>query len=191
MAIMKYDISLLDHNTKFVLWQVKIQAISAHMDLEDALPRHVKQVELQIDPGSTTESTTKVSIGTQKRVDSSPQSVSQYFVPKNRPKREIKPPKRFAEADLVAYALNVAEDIDANQEPSTYSKAISCKDSGNWMISMQGEMESPYKNRIWDLVKLPKGKKVVCFKWMFKKKKRAPRVEEPKYKTKLVAKSYN
>ncbi|KAG8472622.1 hypothetical protein CXB51_034312 [Gossypium anomalum] len=36
--------------------------------------------------------------------------------------REIKPPKKYAEADLVAYGLNVAEDIDTNQEPSNYSE---------------------------------------------------------------------
>ncbi|KAG8486221.1 hypothetical protein CXB51_019619 [Gossypium anomalum] len=32
--------------------------------------------------------------------------------------------QKYAEADLVAYALNVAEDIDANQEPSNYSEAF-------------------------------------------------------------------
>ncbi|KAG8472511.1 hypothetical protein CXB51_035267 [Gossypium anomalum] len=37
-------------------------------------------------------------------------------------RREIKPPKKYVEADLVAYALNMAEDIDANQEPSNYSE---------------------------------------------------------------------
>ena len=37
MATMKYDISLLEHNTKFLLWQVKIRAVLAQMDLDDAL----------------------------------------------------------------------------------------------------------------------------------------------------------
>ncbi|KAG8479376.1 hypothetical protein CXB51_029148 [Gossypium anomalum] len=31
--------------------------------------------------------------------------------------------KKYVEADLVVYALNVAEDIDANQEPSNFSEA--------------------------------------------------------------------
>ncbi|KAG8491299.1 hypothetical protein CXB51_014566 [Gossypium anomalum] len=53
------------------------------------------------------------------RVVSSPQ----YSIAKNRTIREIKPPKTYVEADLVAYALNVAEDIDANQESSNYSEA--------------------------------------------------------------------
>ncbi|KAG8500752.1 hypothetical protein CXB51_002776 [Gossypium anomalum] len=121
------------------------------------------------------------------RVASSPQ----YSIAKNRTKREIKPPKKYAEADLVAYALNVAEDIDANQEPSNYSEAISCEDSEKWMFAMQEEMESLHKNKTWDLVKLPKGKKTVLCKWVFKKKEGTPGVEEPKYKARLVAKGYS
>ncbi|KAG8472509.1 hypothetical protein CXB51_035268 [Gossypium anomalum] len=52
-------------------------------------------------------------------------------------------------------------------------------------------MESLHKNRTWDLVKLPKGKKVVRCKWVFKKKEGTPGVEEPRYKARLVAKGYS
>ncbi|KAG8496844.1 hypothetical protein CXB51_008135 [Gossypium anomalum] len=76
----------------------------------------------------------------------------------DRTRREIKPPKNYVEADLVAYALNVAEDIDANQESSNYSEAVSCEDSEKWTFAMQEEMESLHENRKWDLVKLPKVK---------------------------------
>ncbi|KAG8496506.1 hypothetical protein CXB51_009106 [Gossypium anomalum] len=141
-----------------------------------------RDVEHQIN----TESTPQVSTKIENRVASSPQ----YSIAKNRTKREIKPPKKYAEADLVAYALNVAEDIDANQEPSNYSEAISCEDSEKWMFAMQEEMESLHKNKTWDLVKLPKGKKTVRCKWVFKKKEGTPGVEEPKYKARLVAKGY-
>ena len=34
---MKYDISLLNCNTKFLLWQVKIRVVLAQIDLDDAL----------------------------------------------------------------------------------------------------------------------------------------------------------
>ena len=37
MASMKYDLPLLDRNTKFSLWHVKIRVILIHMDLEEAL----------------------------------------------------------------------------------------------------------------------------------------------------------
>ncbi|KAG8478589.1 hypothetical protein CXB51_028432 [Gossypium anomalum] len=142
-----------------------------------------KQVEHQINTESTPQAITKI----ENRVTSSPQ----YSIAKNINRREIKPLKKYAKADLVAYALNVAEDIDANQEPSNYSEAVSCEDSEKWMFAMQEEMESLYKNRTWDLVKLPKGKKVVRCKWVFKKKERTPGVEEPRYKARLVAKGYS
>ena len=59
------------------------------------------------------------------------------------------------------------------------------------MIAVQKEMESLYKNGTWDLVKLPKGKKTVLCKWVYKKKEGTTNVEEPRFKARLVAKSYN
>ncbi|KAG8481484.1 hypothetical protein CXB51_026330 [Gossypium anomalum] len=159
-------------------------AMLPNLSLKDCSNKeNQKQVEHQIN----TESTPQVSTKIENRVTSSPQ----YSIVKNRTKREIKPPKKYAEVDLVAYALNVAEDIDANQEPSNYSEAISCEDSEKWMFAMQEEMESLHKNKTWDLVKLPKGKKTVRCKWVFKKKEGTPGVEEPKYKARLVAKGYS
>ena len=37
MAAMKYEIPLLDHSTRFLLWQVKMLVLLAQMDLDDAL----------------------------------------------------------------------------------------------------------------------------------------------------------
>jgi hypothetical protein len=34
---MKYDLPLLDFDTRFSLWQVKMWAVLAHHDLDDAL----------------------------------------------------------------------------------------------------------------------------------------------------------
>ena len=49
-------------------------------------------------------------------------------------------------------------------------------------------MESLHKNCTWDLVKLPKDKKIARCKWVFKKKEGTPEIKEPRYKAKLVAK---
>ncbi|KAG8488507.1 hypothetical protein CXB51_016436 [Gossypium anomalum] len=155
----------------------------AHVDNGKLEPRSIKCIFLGYKAESTPQAITKI----ENRVASSPQ----YSIAKNRTRREIKPPKKYAEADLVAYALNVAEDIDANQEPSNYSKAVSCEDSEKLMFTMQEEMESLHKNRTWDLVKLPKGKKAVRCKWVFKKKEGTLRVEEPRYKARLIAKGYS
>ncbi len=37
MASLKYDLSLLDRDIRFSLWQVKMQAVLAQQDLDDAL----------------------------------------------------------------------------------------------------------------------------------------------------------
>ncbi|KAG8488139.1 hypothetical protein CXB51_018349 [Gossypium anomalum] len=125
-------------------------AMLPNLSLKDSSNKeNQKQVEHQINTESTPQASTKI----ENRFASSPQ----YSIAKNRTRREIRPPKKYVEADLVAYALNVAEDINVNQESSNYSKAISYEDSEKWMFAMQEEMESLHKNKTWDLVKLPKG----------------------------------
>ena len=62
--------------------------------------------------------------------------VQQYSIAKDRERRTIKPPQKYGEADLVAYALSVTYNIESSEEPSTYEEAISCSDSGKWMIAM-------------------------------------------------------
>ena len=87
--------------------------------------------------------------------------------------------------------MSVANNIESSEEPSTYEETVSCSDSSKWMISMQEEMESLHKNGTWDLVRLPKGKKAIRCKWVFKKKEGTPGVENARYKVKLVAKGYS
>ena len=38
---------------------------------------------------------------------------------------------------------------------------------------MQKEMDSIYSNNVWDLVRLPKNRKLIGSKWVFKKKTKA------------------
>lgn len=51
-------------------------------------------------------------------------------------------------------------------------------------------MASFEKNKTWDLVPLPKGRKFVGYKWVFKKKFYADGSVE-RYKARLVAKGYS
>lgn len=179
--------------------------LSSH---DSSRPDHqstTRQVEFDIDSGqpssssqsspSSSSSPAKPSPTTKEKVVSSsvtPPPAPQYSIAMNRPRREIKPPQRYDnEADLVAYALNVAEEIDGNQEPSTYFDAVTCDHSDQWMIAMQEEMESLHKNKTWELVNLPKDKKVVRCKWVFRKKEGIPGVEDSRFKARLVAKGYS
>ena len=91
---------------------------------------------------------------------------------------------------MVAYALFVAEIIEY-YEPSNYREAVSSENSAQWSIAMSKEIESLHKNRTWELVKPPKGQKIVGCKWVFKKKEGTIGVEAPRFKARLVAKGYS
>ncbi|KAI5340008.1 hypothetical protein L3X38_019282 [Prunus dulcis] len=58
-----------------------------------------------------------------------------------------------------------------------------------WMDVMKVEMDALNKNKIWDLVPLPRGKKIVGCRWVFTLKHKADRSIN-RYKAKLVAKGY-
>jgi beta-mannanase len=74
------------------------------------------------------------------------------------------------EANIVAYALSVADEIEGNAEPSSYSDVIISGDCNKWMTAMHDEMESLEKNGTHLLfVKLPKEKKPLRCKWGFKR----------------------
>jgi hypothetical protein len=58
-----------------------------------------------------------------------------------------------------------------------------------WRILMEEEMKALHKNKNWDLVKLPNGKKVVGCKWVFTIKRKVNGFVE-RYKARLVAKGF-
>lgn len=51
-----------------------------------------------------------------------------YMLARNRPRITIHPPSR--QADLISYALNIAEEVEY-QEPMKYKEAVSSKNKGN------------------------------------------------------------
>lgn len=66
--------------------------------------------------------------------------MSNYQLARDRTKREIRIPARFDEADIIAYALNIAEKSEA--EPKTYQEAINYKESQKWIQAMKEEIKS-------------------------------------------------
>ncbi len=85
----------------------------------------------------------------------------------------------------------MAHETGGDGEPSTYLEAIQSADSEKWVVAMNEEMESLYKNGTWTLVTPPKGKKIVGCKWVFKKKEGTSGFEDARFKTRLVAKGYS
>jgi hypothetical protein len=61
--------------------------------------------------------------------------------------------------------------IGAENDPESFSQAMSCKESELWYDAMKEEMNSIKSNEVWDLVELPNGAKAIGCKWVFKNKK--------------------
>ena len=57
--------------------------------------------------------------------------------------------------------------IDGGQ-PESFQEAQTHKDKGSWMKAIQEEMESLQKNNTYELVKLPKCRKALRNKWVYK-----------------------
>ncbi|KAE8672371.1 Alpha-L-fucosidase 1 [Hibiscus syriacus] len=59
------------------------------------------------------------------------------------------------------------------------------RENDKWMAAMVEEMESLNHNRTWELVRLPKGKKPIGCKWVYKKKPAVTEKEGEKFKARL------
>jgi len=71
-------------------------------------------------------------------------------------------------------------------EPTCFDEAVV---NVNWEKAMDKEMTSLYGNETWDLVPLPKGKKAIGCKWVYKVKHNSDGSIN-RYKSRLVAKGY-
>ena len=91
--------------------------------------------------------------------------------------------------DYIVYLQELDYNIGAENDPKTFSQAMSSKESNSWYIAMKEEMNSMTSNRVWDLVELPNGVKVVGCKWVFKTKNDSPGNIE-RHKARLVAKGF-
>ncbi|PKI45057.1 hypothetical protein CRG98_034558 [Punica granatum] len=74
-------------------------------------------------------------------------------------------------------------------ETGASSSQRKAPDSDKWLMAMEEEMEFLHKNGTWELVKPHIGKRIVSYKWIFKKKKGSDS-EYIGYKACLVAKGY-
>lgn len=91
------------------------------------------------------------------------------------------PPKRLIEE------IHVTK--DEIPEPKTYNEAISSKFKENWVKAMKEEIKSLKKNNTWELCNLPKDRKAVGSKWVFKVKRSTD--GSVKFKARLVARGFS
>jgi hypothetical protein len=72
-------------------------------------------------------------------------------------------------------------------DPTLYEEAMGSPNSSMWLEAMEDEMRSMSSNDVWDLEEIPKGAKIVGYKWVNKTKYDSNENIE-KYKAHLVAK---
>ena len=116
--------------------------------------------------------------------------LSGYQLVRDRKRREIKTPIRFAHANLIAYAFSIGESLD-QEEPATFKEACKSKEKDSWIGAMKEEMASLYKNNTWKLVSKQVGTKVIGCRWIFKRKQGIPSVEPARFKARIVTKGYS
>lgn len=94
---------------------------------------------------------------------------------------------------------HINEDVDdeadlhqatnSQEEPTCYQDAINSPDACKWIEAMKNEFDSLIKNNTWVPVDLPKGRKRVTAKWVFKIKKNSDgSIDE--YKARYVARGF-
>ena len=98
-----------------------------------------------------------------------------------RPRREINPPNRYGD-----WVVHIAKQDD---DPKSIREALSSEDKEKWTVAMEKEFNSLDENDVWDIVDLPKDRKAVGSKWVFKRKRDADGNVE-RYKARLVAQGF-
>ncbi|KAH9689118.1 Integrase catalytic domain-containing protein [Citrus sinensis] len=80
--------------------------------------------------------------------------------------RERRPPvwhSEYVTKINIVYCL-----LTEDGELSTFHEALESSDVALWMTAMQEEIEALYKNKTWELVPLPHGRKAIKNKWVYK-----------------------
>ena len=85
---------------------------------------------------------------------------------------------------------NYVESVEFKNEPKTYEEALKCSFREKWKEAIQSELDSLNENETWSIAKLPKDKKTIKTKWLFKIKMDSKNNPE-RFKARLVAKGYD
>ncbi|KAK1619242.1 hypothetical protein QYE76_024759 [Lolium multiflorum] len=168
----------MDYTTRFSLWQVKMRAILAQTsDLDEALDGFGKK-----DAKTWTDD--------EKRKDhwfSSYEFVQSGDVVRmgdNNPREIV----GIGSVQIKMHdgMTRTLTDVEHDTKPATYVEVVASVDRVKWISTMQEEMQSLDKNDTWDVVRLPKQKNVVLYKWIFKRKKGLSPNELPRFKASSI-----
>lgn len=100
-----------------------------------------------------------------------------------RDRNKLKKPSKYE--DFEVGFMSIAEE----DEPQTYSEAISSEDSEMWKKAIEAEMKALEENGTWVIVKKPSNCEYINSKWVFKRKRDA-NGDILMYKARLVAREF-
>jgi len=117
-------------------------------------------------------------------VETAPQPLDQPEI-----RRSSRVKRSAISSDYVVYLQETDYVSGLNQDPITFTEAMSRTDSDKWYEAMKEELNSMAQNQVWVLVELPTGFRAVGCKWVYKTKVDAFGNIE-RYKARLVAKGF-
>ena len=94
----------------------------------DQLQFEVEHETLQLEKSEETSSKTVQEEIVHERQDEPTQGLESYSLARDRQKRQVKPPKRYGQAEMTTFALSVAEEI-VDIEPKMYQEAINSNEA--------------------------------------------------------------
>ncbi|KAH9689319.1 hypothetical protein KPL70_015447 [Citrus sinensis] len=101
--------------------------------------------------------------------------------------RERRPPtwhSKYVTKINVTYCF-----LTQDEEPSTFYEALNSSDVALWMTTMHEEIEALHKNKTWELIPLPHGRKAIGNKWVYKIK-RDGNDQVERYRARFMVKGY-
>ena len=103
-------------------------------------------------------------------------------VPLRRSIRDRQPSTRYSTDEYVL--------LTDGGEPECYAEAMEDENKKEWVDAMQDEMKSLHENNTFELVKLPKGKRALKNRWVYRVKQEE-HTSQPRYKARLVIKGFS
>uniref|UniRef100_H3H8N2 Integrase catalytic domain-containing protein n=1 Tax=Phytophthora ramorum TaxID=164328 RepID=H3H8N2_PHYRM len=104
---------------------------------------------------------------------------------------------RYQTLDEMSAAAQESQDFEAayvvdsvGEMPTTFKSAMESSDAVKWKDACDSKCDSLLKNDTWDVVPLPKGRKAIGCRWVFRvKENQAGEIE--RFKARLVAKGFS
>lgn len=121
-------------------------------------------------------------------IESSDEPERQPATAEQRPTRNKRLPQRYRENSNLVLGMNYTPTAEI-PTPSNYEEAVQGKNSREWRLAIQDQLQSLEANHTWDIVDAPRDINLIDTKWVFKIKM-LPNGQIDRYKARLCARGF-